>query len=137
LPTIGGNAPAPFVGAQGFFLSAFSENKVVAQSFLLDFMATEDAMRALYDADPRNPAFKPVFDQLASTPTDPRTGRSNEVAQTFALSAADGVPMPNIPQMGSVWGPLGDNILAVRNGDATAADAMKAAAEAVRAAVAG
>ena len=36
LPTIGGNAPAPFVGGQGFYLSAFSENPVIAQSFLFD-----------------------------------------------------------------------------------------------------
>jgi maltose-binding protein MalE len=127
LPTVDGNAPAPFVGAQGMFLSAFSENKVIAQSFLLDFVATAEAMRALYDADPRNPAFTPVFDQLSDDP----------VAQAFALSAADGNPMPNIPQMGAVWGPLGDNLLLVRNGESTATDAMKTAAEAVRTAVAG
>ena len=125
LPTIDGQVPGPFVGAQGFFLSAFSENKVVAQSFLLDFIATAETMRALYDADPRNPAFTPVFEQLADDP----------VAQVFALSAADGVPMPNIPQMGAVWGPLGDNLLLVRNGDVDAETAMSTAAEAVRAAV--
>ncbi|NIR41124.1 MAG: extracellular solute-binding protein, partial [Actinobacteria bacterium] len=36
LPLVEGNVMRPFVGAQGFFLSAFSENTVVAQSFLLD-----------------------------------------------------------------------------------------------------
>jgi arabinogalactan oligomer / maltooligosaccharide transport system substrate-binding protein len=127
LPTVNGETPKPFVGAQGMFLSAFSENKLVATSFLLDFVATEETMTALYEADPRNPAFVPTFDTLADNP----------VAQTFAASAADGNPMPNIPQMGSVWGPMGDNILLVRNGEATAADAMAAAAEAVRAALAG
>lgn len=127
IPTIGGNAPAPFVGAQGFFLSNFSENTVVAQSFLLDFLATQDGMQALYEADPRNPAFKPVFEALGDNP----------VAETFALSAADGIPMPNIPQMSAVWAPLGDNLLLVRNGALAPADAMSTAAEAVRAAVGG
>jgi maltose-binding protein MalE len=127
IPTIGGNAPAPFVGAQGMFLSAFSENKLVAQSFLLDFVATPEVGLALYEADPRGPALKAVAAELADDP----------IAQTFALSAADGNPMPNIPQMGSVWGPLGDNMLLVRNGEATAADAMAAAAEAVRTALEG
>ncbi len=127
IPTIDGNAPAPFVGSQGFFLSAFSENTLIAQSFLLDFVATTETMTALYEADPRGPSFRSVAEALADDP----------VAQTFALSAADGNPMPNIPQMGSVWGPLGDNLLLVRNGEATAADAMAAAAEAVRAALAG
>jgi arabinogalactan oligomer / maltooligosaccharide transport system substrate-binding protein len=127
LPTIGGQAPAPFVGSQGFFLSAFSENALVAQSFLLDFIATQETQQALYDADPRGPAHRAVAEALADDP----------VAQAFAASAADGNPMPNIPQMGSVWGPLGDNILLVRNGALGAAEAMAAAADAVRAALTG
>ena len=127
LPTIDGRAPAPFVGSQGFFLSAFSENALIAQSFLLDFIATQEVQQALYDADPRGPAHQAVAEGLASDP----------VALAFAASAADGNPMPNIPQMGSVWGPLGDNLLLVRNGDLSASEAMAAAAEAVRAALAG
>jgi maltose-binding protein MalE len=127
LPTIEGSAPAPFVGAQGMFLSAFSENTLIAQSFLLDFIATAEAMQALYDADPRNPAFIPVFEALADDP----------VAQAFASSAADGNPMPNVPQMGSVWGPLGDNLLLVRNAELGAEEAMANAAQAVRDAIAG
>ncbi len=127
LPTIDGNTPAPMVGAQGFFLSAFSENAVVARSFLLDFVATTETQKALFDADPRNPATHSVTALLADDP----------VTQTFALSAADGNPMPNIPEMGSVWGPLGDNILLVRNGESTAEEAMTAAAAAVREAVGG
>ncbi|MGH8928292.1 MAG: sugar ABC transporter substrate-binding protein, partial [Acidimicrobiia bacterium] len=114
IPTIGGNAPAPFVGAEGFFLSAFSENKVVAQSFLLDYIATEEAQQALYDADPRNPVFTPVLEALGDDP----------IAATFAASAADGNPMPNIPQMGAVWTPLGEQIQLVRNGELDANTAM-------------
>ncbi len=127
IPTIDGNTAQPFVGAQGFFLSSFSENALLAQSFLLDFVATQETMQALYDADPRGTAWQAILDGLSDDP----------VVQTFGQSAANGIPMPNIPQMGSVWGPLGDNLLLVRNGEATGAEAMTAAAEAVRAAVAG
>lgn len=127
LPTIGGETQSPFVGAQGVFLSSSSENKMLATTFLLDFIATEETMTALYEADPRSPAFVPTFETLDE----------NSVAQTFTLSAAAGDPMPNIPQMLSVWGPLGDSMLLVRNGEANAADAMTSAAEAVRAALAG
>lgn len=127
IPTIGGNAPAPFVGAQGFFLSAFTENAVVAQSFLLDYIATAEAQQALYDADPRNPAFTAVLETLADDP----------VAATFAASAADGNPMPNIAEMSAVWAPLGENIQLVRNGELAADEAMTVAAQAVRDAVAG
>lgn len=127
IPTIGGNTPAPFVGAQGFFLSAFTENAVVAQSFLLDYIATQEAQQALYEADPRNPAFTAVLDTLSDDP----------VAATFAASAADGNPMPNIAEMSSVWAPLGENIQLVRNGELSAEEAMTVAAQAVRDAVAG
>ncbi|MDE0067535.1 MAG: extracellular solute-binding protein [Acidimicrobiaceae bacterium] len=123
-----GDAPVqPFVGAQGFFLNAFSENSLIAQSFLLDFIATDETMQALFDADGRPPAWLPVVEALSSNPD----------VQVFGASIANGIPMPNIPEMGAVWGPLGDNLLQVRNGESTAADAMTAAAEAVRAAVGG
>jgi len=61
----------------------------------------------------------------------------NEIAETFALSGADGFPMPNIPEMGSVWGPLGEQILGLRNLQIDAATAMANAAEQVAAAVEG
>lgn len=125
IPTIGGNAPAPFVGAQGFFLSAFSENKVMAHSFLLDYVATAETHQALYRADSRNPAFKSVRESLANDP----------VASVFAASAAGGSPVPNIPEMRSVWKPLGEQIQLVRNGQLPAREAMIAAASAVQAAV--
>jgi len=127
LPTIEGQAPAPFVGAQGFFVGAFSEYPVIAQSFLSDFVATAETIAALHDADPRIPAFTPVFDGLADDP----------VTRAFALSAADGRPIPNIPEMGAVWGPLGDNLLAIRNGELTPQEAMDAAQQAVEEALAG
>lgn len=127
IPQIGDQPTAPFVGAQGFFISSFSENKLLAQSFLLDFIATDETMQALYDADPRGTAWQAVQDGLSGDPQ----------VQTFAEAAANGVPMPNIPEMGSVWGPLGDNLLLVRNGELGADEALTTAAEAIRAAVAG
>lgn len=126
IPTINGKAPAPMVGSQGMFLSAFSENKVLALSFLLDYVATTETMQAIFDADRRPPVFEGVS-----------AGDSQAAIDAFLASVADGYVMPNIPQMGSVWGPLGDNMLLIRNGESTPADAMATAAEAVRTAVAG
>jgi maltose-binding protein MalE len=39
--------------------------------------------------------------------------------------------MPNVPEMGAVWGPVGDNYLALRNGDIGAAEAANNMAEQV------
>ena len=126
IPTIDGAIPGPFVGAQGWFVNAFSDNTGVAESFLLDYIATEEVMTALYEADPRNPAYQATFAVISE---------GNETAKVFALSAADGVPMPNIPEMGSVWTPLGDQLLGLRNGATDAATAMTTAADQVRTAL--
>jgi maltose/maltodextrin transport system substrate-binding protein len=139
IPTFGGNAATPFVGVRGMFISAFSEKKVLAQSFILDFFATVDVQAAMYAEDPRLPATKSLFAIVESE--DP-------IAAQFAASASNGIPMPNIPEMGSVWGPVGDALLIIRdqnygtNEDTgvtvdSAADAMKLAAQQVRDAIAG
>ncbi|MEA2010221.1 MAG: extracellular solute-binding protein [Actinomycetota bacterium] len=113
LPTVDGNPMRPFVGVQGFYMSAFSENQAVAEEFLLNYIATPETMLALFEADPRGSAYLATLDEIKSDP----------VAATFALSAATGQFMPNVPEMGAVWGPVGDNFLALRNGDIGAAEA--------------
>ncbi|MEN8235707.1 MAG: maltose ABC transporter substrate-binding protein, partial [Actinomycetota bacterium] len=107
---------------QGFYLSAFSESTAIAEEFLLNFVATPETMKALFDADPRGSAYNATLDEIADDP----------IAATFALSASTGQFMPNVPEMGSVWGPVGTNFLALRNGDISAEEAMTVAAEQIR-----
>ncbi len=121
LPTIDGNAMMPLVGVQGFYLSAFSENKAVAEEFLLNYIATDETMLALFEADPRGSAYVSVIDAVSGDP----------VNATFALSATTGQFMPNVPEMGAVWAPVGDNYLALRNGDIGAEEAATLMAEQV------
>ncbi len=91
--TAGGEVAAPFVGVQGFYLSAQSENTLLANEFLTNYMATEEAQRTLYAADPRVPALTELAAEVSSDP----------VTAGFVASAANGVPMPSIPEMGDVW----------------------------------
>lgn len=128
IPTIDGNQPAPFMGAGGMFVNAFSENVGLATAFLLDYVASQAFMDAVYEADPRSPAFQATFEAVVA---------GDEVAEAFALSASQGNPMPNVPEMASVWGPLGDQINGVRNGNTDAETAMTTAATQVREAIAG
>jgi maltose/maltodextrin transport system substrate-binding protein len=125
LPTLEGDPMGPFVGVRGFYVSEFGESKAIAEEFLLNFIATDETMLSLFEADPRGPAW---------IPTIPATG--DEFAP-FAESASNGQFMPNIPEMGAVWDPLGTQLLAVRQGEVAPADAMAAAAEQIRAAVEG
>ena len=93
IPTSGSEVAAPFVGVQGFYVSSQTENALLANDFLTTYMATAEAQQALYDADPRIPAFTAVADAVAGDP----------IVAGFIASAKNGVPMPSIPEMGSVW----------------------------------
>ena len=51
---------APFAGVQGFMVNAFSENVLLAQAFLTEFVATEEVMSQI--AVDRASAYLPVLD---------------------------------------------------------------------------
>jgi arabinogalactan oligomer/maltooligosaccharide transport system substrate-binding protein len=93
IPSAGGQPAAPFVGVQGFYLSSKSKNALLAQEFLTNYLGTEGAQRALYEADPRIPAWTSLAEEVSSDP----------ITAGFVASAKNGVPMPSIPEMGSVW----------------------------------
>lgn len=91
VPSAGGEAAAPFVGAQGVFLSAFSKNTLTANQFL-EYMAGEKAQTLLYKSGGRMPANTTA----AGAVDDP-------ILKGFAAAAEGAAPMPNIPEMAGVW----------------------------------
>ena len=93
IPSAGGETAAPFVGVQGFYLSSQSKNSLLATDFLVNYLGTEEAQRALYEADPRIPAYTTIAEEVSSDP----------IIAGFLASSQGGVPMPSIPEMGSVW----------------------------------
>ncbi|KAF2957117.1 sugar ABC transporter substrate-binding protein [Thermotoga sp. Ku-13t] len=113
----------PFVGVQGFMVNSKSPNKLLAMEFLTNFIAKKDTMYKLYLADPRLPARKDVLDLVNDNPD----------VVAFTLSAGNGIPMPNVPQMGFVWGAMDDALNIIVNGKATPEEAMKNAVERIKA----
>lgn len=93
IPTIEGNAPKPFVGVQGFLISSFSKNKMLAKAFLTDFIAQKDILLEFYKNGKRPPAFKPAADEVKKDP----------IVAGLLKSASAGIPMPKIPEMTAVW----------------------------------
>jgi maltose-binding protein MalE len=126
IPTMDGT-PRPFIGAQGFMINAFSKNTLLAESFLLDFVATDEAMKLLYEADPRTPAWLPLTAELTAADTQEAAD-----IKAFAASAGNGEPMPAIPQMSAVWTAWGNavNLVYQQQGDPEAI--IKEAAQAIR-----
>ncbi|QTE28459.1 sugar ABC transporter substrate-binding protein [Pengzhenrongella sicca] len=93
IPSAGGQPAQPFVGVAGFYVNAQSDNVILANDFLVNSMSTEDAQLALYEAGDRPPALTAAADTASADP----------ITAGFRAVGADAVPMPSIPEMGSVW----------------------------------
>jgi maltose/maltodextrin transport system substrate-binding protein/arabinogalactan oligomer/maltooligosaccharide transport system substrate-binding protein len=111
--TEGGTAGSPFMGVQGFMVNAFSENVLLAQAFLTEFVATTDVMSQLQVTGNRPSAFVPVLD-------------ATEDADLAAMdvAGANATLMPYIPEMGSVWGAWNSGVTIALSGEQTPDVAM-------------
>lgn len=108
IPTAGGEAARPFAGVQAFFLSAKSKNALIANEFLVNYIGTTDVQTKLYEAGGRPPALTESFEAAQSDP----------IVAGFAKVGASAVPMPSIPEMGSVWDDWGKTEAALIKGAA-------------------
>ena len=113
--------PRPFVGSQGFMINAFSENALLAQAFLSEFVATDEGMQLLYDTIPFIPAWNPLAESV-----------DNEDLENFRLSVANGDPMPAIPAMNAVWTAWGNAITLIYQQQADPETVVSEAAQAIR-----
>jgi arabinogalactan oligomer / maltooligosaccharide transport system substrate-binding protein len=89
----------PFLGSQGFMVTKFAQTHGVesaAKDLVGDYMMRADSQLALSQANGRYPANVDAAKQVKSS-----------VLKQFGAAGAGGVPMPNIPQMSSVWSDLG------------------------------
>lgn len=116
-----GEVAQPFVGAQVFYVAARGDNKAVAQEFVANYLTSPELAVALYEAEPRPPALTAALEQVRAS--DPDLAK-------FIEAAEFGVPMPAIPEMAAIWGPLGTAQAAIVGG-ADVDEAVEAAAEAI------
>lgn len=121
-PIPAGTEPgSPFLGAQGFMVSAFGEGQIEAQIFLTEFVATEEVMRLLADRTGRPSAYVPVLETMA----DERLTALAEAGETAS-------PMPAIPEMASVWDAWSNAQTLVIQGSEEPDAAFQNAAEQIR-----
>jgi len=78
----------PFSGVQTILINAQSENKLLAETFLTDYVATEEIMTALYEKGQRPSAYLPVLEKL----DDPDLLAFGEAGKcyTYACHSCDG-----------------------------------------------
>ncbi len=126
IPAGPGGVSQPFLGVHGFVVSAFSENKILAEAFLFDYIATLETMQSLYSADPRPPAL-----------LEAREAVEDANMLGFVAAGGEGLPMPAIPEMSSVWSAWDNAMALVRTGESGAEEAFSNAAEQIRSLIAG
>ncbi|HEY7722965.1 MAG TPA: maltose ABC transporter substrate-binding protein [Pedococcus sp.] len=99
LPSLaGGGAMKPFLGVQMFYVSAKAKNAVLAQEFVTNYVPRKDVQLALFEAGGRPPALTEAYNEVSANDKD---------VKAWFEAGKEGAPMPNIPAMNSVWGPLG------------------------------
>jgi arabinogalactan oligomer / maltooligosaccharide transport system substrate-binding protein len=103
-----GGETSPFLGVQGFYVSAESQNPQIAQTFVQEYVSRPDVQVSLYEAGDRPPALVEAYEQVSA---------DNPDIEAWGRAAEGGTPMPNIPQMNAVWGPLGKATADIVSGD--------------------
>ena len=79
------------------FIPTKAKNALIAQTFLNDYVMTTEFMDAMYAADPRPPAWTESADKASADP----------IIKGFIDYGQQGIPLPAVPEMGSVWESLG------------------------------
>lgn len=98
LPTIAGGQMQPFLGIQMFYVSAKAKNKSYAEEFVLKYVTKKEFQVDLFNVGHRPPALTAAYNEVKGTDPD---------VEAWFEAGKGALPMPNIPAMNAVWGPLG------------------------------
>jgi maltose-binding protein MalE len=121
----------PFVGVKNIYMSSESQNKEAALEFMKFFtglVTDEDGYNAPYRLAKEVGHIPALVDLYMKSDI-----RNDEVIKGFSAQAALGIPMPNIPEMGSVWGEMDSALQLVYTGQQTPKQALESAYEKIMA----
>ena len=106
-------------------MNAFSKNQALAEAFLTEFLATEEAQLAFFNARNTPIAFLPALAKI----TDP---------DTLGMAAAGkyALPAPTIPEQALFWSPANNSMTFILDQKMDPVAAFKAAADQLRTAIA-
>jgi arabinogalactan oligomer / maltooligosaccharide transport system substrate-binding protein len=109
-----------FMGVKGWHVSAYSKHPEWATK-LIEFITNEENAKIRFELTQEIPPVKSLIE-------DPIIAE-NEGAKAVAIQSQYAVPMPNIPEMAEVWGPMATALQLVAN---QKAEPKKALDEAVK-----
>ncbi len=118
-----GGVPSPFSGVKGFWVSSYSKYPEEALK-LMEYLTSHEASFRIYQELSQIPARLDVLERSEF--------QKDEDMYNFALQASLATPMPNIPEMQTVWGNMGDAMSLIINDNVDPAIALEFAVEMIR-----
>ncbi|MEI4768156.1 extracellular solute-binding protein [Psychrobacillus sp. FJAT-51614] len=124
MPTLpNGEHMKTFMGVKGWHVTAFTEHKYWSTK-LVEWLTNEENAKIRYETTQEIPPVKTLIE-------DPIIA-DNEGAKAVALQSQYAVPMPNIPEMGEVWGPAASALQTIATGKAQPQAAMDEAVKSIK-----
>jgi len=124
MPTLPNGEPVKtFMGVKGWHVTQFTKNPYWATK-LIEHLSNDENSKLRFEAVSEIPAnVALVEDPIIS---------ENEGAKAVALQSQDAVPMPNIPEMSEVWGPMASALQTLATGKAQPQDALDEAVKSIK-----
>lgn len=112
-----------FATVNQFYVSANAQNPAIAEEFVLNVVTSPEVQQALFEVGQRVPALTAAADALAT---------DNPELTIWSEAAAGADMMPNIPEMNSVWAPVGQATADIIKGSLSAQEGMDAAQASIK-----
>lgn len=125
IPTLNGNNIKTFMGVQSAFVSSKSKNQELAWDLVKHL--SETTGDALFETGNRIPVLKSVLEGEKFA--------SNELMVEFSKQAQFANPMPNIPEVQTMWEPGANNIKLMVTGELTPKQAADSTVEQIKSAI--
>lgn len=121
-PLADGTPFSGFMGVQGVLVNSFSDLKVESANFA-KWLSRKDAQVSLARLSGRIPASTSALEEVIDDP----------IIAGFGEALLTAEPMPNIPEMGAVWSPMGNALNVItENADADVAGTLSQAVREIR-----
>jgi arabinogalactan oligomer/maltooligosaccharide transport system substrate-binding protein len=118
-----GEYPKTFIGVKGWHVSQYATDKEWATKLAV-WIANEENAKIRFEETAEIPPVKSLIN-------DPIIAE-NEGAQAVAIQSSRGIPMPNIPEMSQVWGPMASALQLVAAGEQEPEAALNDAVELIQ-----
>ncbi|MGI8317037.1 extracellular solute-binding protein [Halobacillus mangrovi] len=117
------NPMKTFIGVKGWHVSSFSKHTDWSQK-LVEHLTNYENAKVRFKTTGEIPPVKELLE-------DPII-KDNEKANAVSVQSQSGVPMPNIPEMAEVWGPMGTALELITLGKSEPEEALDEAVDSIK-----